>query len=166
MQGKTIGKPQDEGGFTLVEVLIVALLGSVILLGLTTLYVNGLAFYDQGIGRLELQRQGSLAMEDMAREIREGTGFTIGGAQDRLDVTVAAGTLAYFRAGNNLNFQDTAGNILTLVPSASVPCSVSQLTFTPRDPDGDGMNEVVQIELELTDGGGQIAAFRTMVLLR
>lgn len=69
---KTFIENFHEGGFTLIEALIAAFLGAIVLLGLTVLYINGLEFYDEGASRLELQRQGSLAMEDMARNIRGG----------------------------------------------------------------------------------------------
>ena len=56
-------------GHTLVELLVVSLVGIVILLGLSGLYLSTLRFYDQSSSQTHLQSQGTLIINEMSRRI-------------------------------------------------------------------------------------------------
>lgn len=60
----------DRRGFTLLEVLIGALLAGIFLLGLSSLYLAATRSLSHAGSTIALQRQGALALEEIARRVR------------------------------------------------------------------------------------------------
>jgi type II secretory pathway component PulJ len=64
-------------GFTLAELLISATVFSVVGLAIGYFYVFSIQSVDEGNAEIELQRNGIFAIEEMAKNIREGVRFSI-----------------------------------------------------------------------------------------
>ena len=60
----------NEQAFTTIELLIATTIGVVMLLGIGSFYLSTLRIYEQGNAQTELQRQATLALEEMTRQIR------------------------------------------------------------------------------------------------
>jgi type IV pilus assembly protein PilW len=98
----------DRRGFTLLELLIATLSGGIVLLGLFSLYVATHRSYLQTDSQAELQRKGTLAMEEIARQVRPATGLALGcNGPNSLQVTNGSATRCYF-AGTD---SSTAGQL-------------------------------------------------------
>ena len=69
----------NERGTTLLESLIALVVGSVVLLGISSFYLATLRFSRQDSAQTFLQRQGVLLLEEMARQIRSATALTSSG---------------------------------------------------------------------------------------
>ena len=59
----------NQRGFTLMEVLLAALIGAVVLLGIGSFYISMVNAYKQGNDQAFLQRQATLIQDELARKI-------------------------------------------------------------------------------------------------
>ena len=60
----------DQRGFTLAELLVAAVIGAVVLLGVFSLYRATTTSFNQSTSRAFLQRQGTLALQEIARQVQ------------------------------------------------------------------------------------------------
>ena len=94
----------NERGITLLESIIAMVIGSVVLLGIGSFYVATARFSRQDNAQIALQRQGTLIIEEMARQIRpatalnQGTGLCAGGDTNSLKATNSLGDFCFYRA--------------------------------------------------------------------
>lgn len=63
----------DQRGFTLVELTLASVLGVVVLLGVFSLYLATTTAFDQSSSQATLQRQGTLAVDAIARQARRAS---------------------------------------------------------------------------------------------
>lgn len=91
----------NQRGFTLIELLVAALVAGIILMAVFSLYVATRNSFAQSDSQMELQRQGTLALEEIARQIRSATAIDTGCA-GLLRVLNPNGTFCY-RAGTGAN---------------------------------------------------------------
>jgi prepilin-type N-terminal cleavage/methylation domain-containing protein len=61
----------DQRGVTLVELLVAAVVGAVVLLGLFSVYRATTTSFNQSSSRAFLQRQGTLALQNIARQVQQ-----------------------------------------------------------------------------------------------
>jgi prepilin-type N-terminal cleavage/methylation domain-containing protein len=120
----------DDRGFTLLELLVAGAIGSVVLLGIGGYYLSTLRFYDQSSSQAFLQRQASLAIEEMARQIRPANALTRGVCNadpNALQVTNSLGVFCFYRNGSQLS-EDRPGGTANLLSGSPVPLTVTSFT--------------------------------------
>jgi prepilin-type N-terminal cleavage/methylation domain-containing protein len=91
----------SERGFTLIELLVALLIGVIVFLAIGSFYLSTVRFYDQSSAQTTLQRQATLALEEMARQIRPASTIDTACA-GLLRVVNANGTFCYY-AGTGAN---------------------------------------------------------------
>ena len=134
----------NQRGFTLMEVLLAALIGAVVLLGIGSFYISMVNAYKQGNDQALVQRQATMIQDELARRIlpayQVATGPCGGGTTttDSLLVTLPDNKfLCFYQEGeqmfecdvlaptvNNLCAQGTKRNLLngspTLLPAGGL----------------------------------------------
>jgi Tfp pilus assembly protein PilV len=121
----------NERGTTLVELLLAMVVGSVVLLGVSSLYVATSRFSGQASSQTFLQRQGVFIFEEMARQIRPATDVTPGDCQNgsnSLQVTNSLGQLVRFPWDST---QPTQLNEVLLSANGAVITTVNLLAGSP-----------------------------------
>ena len=122
----------DDHGYTLVELLVAGAIGVLVLLGIGSYYVSTLRFYDQSGSQSFLQRQASLAIEEMARQIRPATALTRGVCNgvdpNALGVTNSLGVFCFYRNDSQLSEDRPGGGTANLLSGSPVPLTVTSFT--------------------------------------
>jgi Tfp pilus assembly protein PilW len=67
---------RDQRGITIIEVLVTTLVTSFVLLGMGSLYVATTRAFAESTSQASLQRQGTLALQELGQRIRSGVGST------------------------------------------------------------------------------------------
>ena len=150
---KTSAVRENSPGFTRVELMVATALVSVLFFALATVYLLVDASWDRGEAMINLGRDGSYAVEEMAMSLRLASSVTIGSGptitiKDAADSTVAQ---YYFQASDS-TLRDLSGNRI-------IPSKIDSLDFTQN-------GDIVDIGLVLTNTEGQRAYFSTSVSLR
>jgi prepilin-type N-terminal cleavage/methylation domain-containing protein len=102
-------------GFTLIELLVAVAVGALVLLGIGGFYLSTVRFYGQSNSQAFLQRQASLIIEEMARQIHAACELTdnpgllcVGCPPPSLSVTQPGvakcdgPTYSFYQSGNQL----------------------------------------------------------------
>ncbi len=124
-----------EQGYTLIETFIAAAIGMLVLLGLGSLYVSALRFYEEGSAQTEGQRQAMLVLQEMAKQILPAEALlldTCSGVPDSLRVTNADGAYCFYQDAQNQLLEDRPpGGTLNLLKGAMAPLMLTpgSLTF-------------------------------------
>ena len=79
----------NEDGFSLPELLVAVAIGSLVLLGIGAFYRSAVLFTSQSASQVTMQRQGSVILDEMTRQIRPATTINI-----FRNATCSAGTSA------------------------------------------------------------------------
>jgi Tfp pilus assembly protein PilW len=101
---------RDEGGFTLMELMIAGVVAAIVLLALITMYITSMQAWDRAGARLALQRNASMALDQVMFDVRHGSRVEVGGGGTSLTIirTTAAGdsTIASYQlVGDQLRNQ-------------------------------------------------------------
>jgi type II secretory pathway pseudopilin PulG len=136
------------GGFTLPEVLLAALLAIAALAAAFAAYSGTLRSFDGTATLAELQREASMAVEVIARDVRSGSSVTVGGGGDSLNVYYYTGSYDSLAARYYL---DGHHRIINLA-GAPLAERVSALDFST--PDGRVVNMDVLVEDTRRAGDG------------
>jgi len=94
----------NEQAFTLIELLITSAIGVVMLLGIGSFYLSTLRIYEQSNAQTELQRQATLALDEMTRQIRPARALflnTCNGVANALTVRNAGGDYCFYQSAEN-----------------------------------------------------------------
>lgn len=89
-------------GFSLLELLVAALAGTLVLAGLFSLYLATARSLGESNARIVLQRQGALAIEEIGRQVRGAVGpgaislVTCNGTANSVQVVTPAGAVCYY----------------------------------------------------------------------
>ncbi len=134
-------RPRGESGFTLIELMIWAGVAISVIIAATASYVGTTRSWDGTAALARIQRDGSLAVEMMARGIRSGSTATVGSAGDSLNVYYWTGSTDSLIARYYLDGQ---GNIRDL-DGFEVATDVDSLRF------GVSSGKVVNIDIYLRD---------------
>ncbi len=126
----------NEQAFSLIELLITSAIGVVMFLGIGSFYLSTLRIYEQGTTQTELQRQATLALEEIGRQIRPARSLflnTCNGVANALTVRNANGDYCFYQnAGNELIEQlpppDGTRNLLGGAPTP-ILLAPGSLTF-------------------------------------
>ena len=113
----------------MIELLIVAGLSLAVVAAIAATYVGTVRSWRGTAALADIQREGSLAVEVIAREIRPGSRVTIDGDADSLSVFFQAGS------GDSLIaafYLDDSGNVLD-VDGGTVTTGVDSIRFTSAD---------------------------------
>jgi len=130
-----------EQGYTLIEIFIAAAIGVFVLLGVGSLYVSALRFYEEGSAQTEVQRQAMLALQEIARQILPAEALfldTCSGVTDSLRVFNADGGYCFYQNAQNQFLEDRPpGGTLNLLKGALAPLTLTpgSLTFCFDPPD-------------------------------
>ncbi len=89
--------PENQKGFSLIELMVVVVILSLVILGLVTFFTGGARSWIAGQSQLEAQRNARQAMDRMVREIREGKNITTGSA------TSITTNVPHFDVNGNIN---------------------------------------------------------------
>jgi type II secretory pathway pseudopilin PulG len=136
----------NERGATLLESLIALALGSVVLLGVSSLYVATIRFSRQDDSQTFLQRQGVLIVEEMARQIRPATALTRGVCNadvNSLQITNSLGSFCFYKNGTQLEEDRPGGGTADLLAGSPVPLTVSNFVTSLS-----GIVATVTVELQ------------------
>jgi hypothetical protein len=93
---------RDQRGFSVIEILLASLAGGIILLGLGSLYVAATRAFGEADSQASLQRQGTLALQEISRRIQSGAGSgaittaTCNGQANSVQVTTPDGTFCFY----------------------------------------------------------------------
>lgn len=97
---------KNERGYSLIELTISAFVGSIALLAVFSIYLASTRAFAESDTHAQLQRQGTLALEEMTRQIRSAsppaagvpaiTTVTCNGFPNSVQVTNAGGTYCYY----------------------------------------------------------------------
>ena len=145
----------NERGVALFELLIGAAIGSIVLIGVGSFYVSSLRFADASNSQMYLQRQGSMIIEEMRRQVLPATappGLSRGcngGDPNSFGGTNGAGSFCFYKSGNTLIEAKTSGGVtsaLDLLNGLPVPLYITSLTTSPAIP-----TTTISIVFELTD---------------
>jgi hypothetical protein len=127
-------------GVTIIEVLIAALLSTVAIVAAFTTYAGTMHSWEGTACLTDVQREASLALEVMAREIRSGSSVAIGAGSNSIsvyyDTESGDSLMATFVANGNNELIDIGGGIVT--------SHVSSVSFS--SPDGQAVNIDILIE--------------------
>ncbi len=118
-------------GFTLIELLVAVAIGILVLLGIGDFYLSTLRFYNQSNSQAFLQRQGSLIIEEMGRQIRPATALTRGTCNadsSSLHVTNSLGVFCFYRVGSQLSEDRPGGGTANLLSGSPVLLTVTSFT--------------------------------------
>jgi prepilin-type N-terminal cleavage/methylation domain-containing protein len=150
---KTSDERESSSGFTLVELMVATALVSVLFFALATVYLLVDASWDRGEAMINLGRDGSYAVEEMAMSVRQAASVTIGSGPSITIKNAADSTVArYYLQASDSTLRDLSGNRI-------VPSKVDSLDFAQN-------GDIVDIGLVLTNSEGQRAYFNTSASLR
>ncbi len=127
-------------GITLVEVLIAAILSTVAIAAAFAVYAGTMHSWEGTACLTNVQREASLAVEVMAREIRCGSSVTIGAGSNAISIYYDTGTSDSLMA----TFHTDGSNQLIDIDGGIVTSNVSSLSFS--SPDGRAINIDVIVE--------------------
>ena len=151
-----------ERGFSLLELLVGAAIGVVVLLGMGSFYLSTLRFYAQSSAQVALQRQAALALEELARQVRPAGALvlaTCNGVANALRVRNADGDYCFYQDSGNQLIEDRPApngtwNLLAGAP-ARLSLSPGSLTFCFDPPTCSARSGPrVLIQFTLRDGPG------------
>ena len=157
----------NEDGFTLAELLVGIIVVSVFMLGTFVFQHNMLAFSRQGDTRVEMQRQGTLALEYIIRGVREASDIDIspgeGGVDNGITVTTPDAVFDYWsvedagdRQDNMYMDQGTGEELLVGdYTQGGFSIKVDDLVFTDNYPTTNVIN--INFTLNLLDLGSSPA---------
>ena len=138
-------------GFTLLEVMVVGIIGAIILLAAFSMYLTSMETWDLSGARLALQRNGDLTVRRMLFDIRHGDTVTIGAGSTSMAVTRTisgtTSTLAQYALVGDQVWRWGAG----LADSAAIVSDVTELQFSSSN----GVK--VSISMTLADDMGTTA---------
>ena len=159
----------NERGITLLESIIAMVIGSVVLLGIGSFYVATARFSRQDNAQISLQRQGTLIIEEIARQIRPATdlgprpGLCRGDDTNYLKATNSLGDFCFYMNGNVLD-EDRGGGTENLLRGSLVPLTVSSFVTSLGSavcPDGTSGCQIATITLQLQDNAQNSMTFKT-----
>ena len=123
--------------FTLVEVLIVALIFSFLALGITQVMNLGNVTFPVDLGKIQLQQQTRQAMQWMTRELRQASNPVITGSNRITFDSFSDAGLNYYLDTGDANGDGLVNQILREFPAGSrriMANNITSLTFTPDGP--------------------------------
>ncbi len=151
---------KNKKGMTLIELLIGLIITTVFTLGFYVLGHNYGNAAQSGMARTQLQREGSLIVEDMVKDIREASGITInnveGGVNNYIQIiSPVSGTTLYWSVDNVPDAGHTEGEfyknagggdelLLGDYNIGGISLNVANMTFTD-----DMVSNLVTIDLDL-----------------
>lgn len=158
---RTSGLRRNQAGFTFTEVLIAGAIGAVVLLALGSFYLSTIRFYEQSTAQTALQRQATLALEEVARQIRPARALvldTCSGVTNALRVRNADGDYCFYENASNQFLEDRPppDGTWDLLVGAETPVSLEpgSLTFCFDPPACTATSGAqVVISFTLSDGG-------------
>ncbi len=120
--------------FTLLEVLIVAVIFSFLMVGITSVLNLGNITFPVDLGQINLQNQTRQAMQWMTRELREASGVTVGSGNNRITFNNYNGSgITYYLDTSDANGDHLNNQIIREFPSGTrrmVAQDISGLVFT------------------------------------
>lgn len=124
-------RSKGEGGFTLIELILVIVIVGIIAVGITASFVPTMKVSVLVDTRKEALQGGRIAMERMLREIREARAISAGFTAASLTFTNAAGsTTSYAVSGTSLQRNGT-----------DLTCCVDTMTLTYLDKNGNSTTD-------------------------
>ena len=160
-------------GLGLAELLIATLVGVVMLLGIGSFFISSIRFYEQSSSQTFLQRQGTLIMDEMSRQIQYANGLLVEDPPSdcpgipgtpSLKVTQPGLTetefYCFYQSSDQLLERRPDGSDFNLLDGTPQPISVSNVAFAAT-----GGNRVT-IGFQLNDNRGNTMAFATDLVTR
>ena len=147
-------KTNVQKGFTLVEVLMAAAIGAIVLIASGTVLVGGHTFWNRAWEKANLQRDASYAMLRISRSIKAGTSAQVEGEGKAIRISREAGWIRFSSSPgtSDLKCQIEGG------PEIVINDNVEYLQFNLED-------NKVTIDLRLNDDNSQ-NHFVTTVMMR
>lgn len=129
---------KSERGYTLLEILVTFALLLIVMLGIGSLYLATARSFRESDSQAMLQRQGTLALGEIARQVRNATGATplSSGCSglNSLQVTTAATTYCYYVGAAGQLCEAVGATCRNILAGAPKKVTASSLTLTPSDP--------------------------------
>ena len=122
-------KKKISGGFTLIELMIVLVVGAIVILGIGSALVAGHGYLNKAWAKVNFQRDGYLAMLSLAHTIREGKSAVIENDGKTLRIYTDEGWFRFvYRDDTDLIYQFKAN-----LPQTIIEDDVENLLFTLED---------------------------------
>ncbi|HEV8437143.1 MAG TPA: prepilin-type N-terminal cleavage/methylation domain-containing protein [Methylomirabilota bacterium] len=156
----------SDRGYTLVELLVGLAVGSVVLAGVSGFYMSSLRFSAETNSQVALQRQGTLILEEMARQIRPAARVTIttcsqvaGALQVTNKDASGADQTVCFRPTATQLYEDRPNGSANLLAASPSPLTVTAFTASVS-------NEAATVTFELRDQLHNSMTFTTTLFKR
>jgi len=121
--------------FTLLEVLIVVVILSFLIAGITGVLNLGNVTFPVDLGQINLQNQARQSMQWITRDLREASGVTVGGGSNSITFNNYSGSgISYYLDTADTNGDNLSNQIIREFPSGTrrvVANDISGLVFTP-----------------------------------
>lgn len=156
----------NQRGFTLVELLVTVLVTGIVLLAAGSLYVATTRAFDESSSQGALQRQGTIALDEIGRQVHIATAIaaaTCNGHANSLQVTNAAGSTHCYYVGSNgelCQYTTACRNLLAGALRPHVPRSQAQLTATSLTATLVAANQV-DVAFTISDGLNNAMTFQS-----
>ncbi len=151
----------NQKGFTLLEVLVVTVIGLGILLAFTQLYLSGQGTYLQTTTQLQCQRDATLIGEQFERDVAKAHSATVGGGPPTQTLTVRDNN------GATTAFYQVTGGHFNGGPQGTSTIAFSQvqaLSFVPAN--GTVTSGQISMHLVLVDKYNQTVPVDYTVVMR
>jgi type II secretory pathway pseudopilin PulG len=131
----------SQRGFSLVELLVAAMAATLVIAGLLSLYVATTRSFGESNAQVVLQRQGALALDEIARQVRQASAIRLAdcnGVPNSVQVSTLAGTVCYYGddSGALCEFWGATCRNLLAGGLKSVVLLTQSATPDPRCPSG------------------------------
>jgi len=123
----------NERGLTLLELLLALAIGGIVVLGASGFYLSTVRFTDESNSQAFLQRQGTLVVDELARQIRPATALVRGTCNadaNSLSVTNSSGVYCFYKAGNRLLEDRPGGGTADLLSGSPVSLTAASFATT------------------------------------
>lgn len=134
----------SERGFSLPELLVAAMVGTLVIGGLLSLYLATARSFGESHAQVVLQRQGALAIEEIGRQVRGAVGpgaislVTCNGNANSVQVATAAGPVCFYAGSDGAlcEFRGTGCRNLLAGGLRTIVLLSQPATPDPRCPSG------------------------------
>lgn len=143
-------KVNNQEGFTLLEVLLALAIGSIVLMGLFSVFWSASNAYEWGATSVDIQYMARRAVSDMEKDIKEATSINIDQESKKL--------LLNEESENEIAYYVKNGNLIKAYKKASLPIAenVNEIEFIQLE------SGLVEVMVEVESGGKKYKLYNSV----